>query len=308
MSTPLAHGHLERSHGVRIYWEQFGRGAVPAVFLHGGPGSGITSFYRSFFDPAINSVVAFDQRGCGRSTPSAVDDPPSLAHNNTQALIDDIEALREHLGIEQWIVAGLSWGSTLGLAYAEVHPERVIGLALGAVTTTSRSEVEWITQDLRRVFPDEWSQLARAAAPRSSERVVDALYRAVTSADSEERDRAAIAWGRWENTHGSLDPNFSPDTRWNDPRKRLELATLVLHYWSHHGFLGEAGILENIARIAMVPGVMVHGRRDLSSSMSVPFDLHQAWTASRLVQVPDEGHGGPQTVRLLREAIRTMST
>ena len=306
--TATTQGLLERPGRVRVYWEQFGHGRTPAVFLHGGPGSGISDFYRTFFDPDLHTVVAFDQRGCGRSTPSVADDLSALAHNDTQTLIDDIEALRAHAGFDRWIVVGLSWGSTLALAYAESHPERVIGLALGVVTTTSRSEVEWITQDLRRVFPDEWSRLETAAAPRPSERVIDALYRAITDPEPELRDRAAIAWGHWENTHGSLDPNYAPDPRWEDPHKRLELATLILHYWSHHGFLGDAGIMEHIDRLATVPGLMVHGRRDLSSSMSVPFDLHRMWPASELVQIPDEGHGGPQTVHVLREAIRTMST
>ena len=300
-------GLLERPGGVRLYWERYGRGSVPAVFLHGGPGSGISDLYRTFFDEEVNSVLAFDQRGCGRSTPSVGDDLASLTHNNTQTLIEDIEALREHFGFEEWIVVGLSWGATLALAYAQSHPERTTGLALGAVTTTSRAEVEWITQDLRRVFPAEWSELERAASARPSERVVDALYRAITSDDPDVRHRAAAAWGRWENTHASLDPNFSHDPRWDDPAKCVELATLVLHYWAHHAFLGEAGILENMGKLAAVPGVMVHGRRDLSSSMSVPFDLHEAWPASEFVQVADEGHGGPETVRLLREAISRMS-
>jgi len=305
--TPTAHSYLERPPKVRIYWEQFGSGPVPALFLHGGPGSGISDFYRTFFDPALNSVVAFDQRGCGRSTPSVADDLASLAHNNTQMLIDDIESLRERVGFDQWIVVGLSWGATLALAYAEAHPERVTSLALGAVTTTSRADVEWITQDLRRVFPEEWSQLESSAAPRPSERVIDALYRAITSPDPRVRDSAAVAWGRWENTHGSLDPNFSVDTRWEDPRKRIELATLTLHYWSNHAFLGDAGILENTERLATVPGLMVHGCRDLSSSMSVPFDLQRAWPSSELIQVRNEGHGGPEIVGLLRDAVRRMS-
>ncbi len=251
--------------------------------------------------------MAFDQRGCGRSTPSVADDLSSLQSNTTQTQIEDIEALREQAGVERWLVVGLSWGATLALAYAEAHPGRVSGLALGAVTTTSHAEVEWITRDLRRVFPEEWEQLERVAEPRPAERVVDALYRAITSDDEAVRDRAAQAWGRWENTHGSLDPNFSPDRRWDDPRTRIELATLILHYWSHDAFLGAAGILQGIDRLAAIPGVLVHGRRDLSSSMSVPFDLHRAWSASRLIPILDEGHGGPTMVRELREAVRRMS-
>lgn len=300
-------GFLERPGGVRLFWERFGRGGTAALFLHGGPGSGLGDFYRSYFDPEVNTVVAFDQRGCGRSTPSAADDLSSLGSNTIQALIDDIEALREHVGVDSWIVVGLSWGATLALAYAETHPERVAGLVLSAVTTTSRTEVEWITQDLRRVFPVEWSELEAAARPEPGERVIDALYRAVTSDDATERERASIAWGRWEDTHGSLAPDFSPDPRWQDPRKRLELATLVLHYWSHHAFLGDAGILDRVDRLAGIPGRMVHGRRDLSSSMSVPFDLHVAWPDSELVQIEDEGHFGPRIYDATRSNIRVLS-
>lgn len=300
-------GYLERPGGVRLFWERFGRGRATALFLHGGPGSGLSDSYRSYFDPEVNTVVGFDQRGCGRSTPSAADDLSSLGSNTTQALIDDIEALREHVGVDSWIVVGLSWGATLALAYAETHPTRVAGLVLSAVTTTSRAEVEWITQDLRRVFPVEWSELEAAAQPEPGERVIDALYRAVTSNDPTERERAAIAWGHWEDTHGSLGPNFSPDPRWQDPRKRLELATLVLHYWSHHAFLGDAGILDHVDRLAGIPGRMVHGRRDLSSSMSVPFDLNRAWAGSRLVQIEDEGHFGPRILEATRSNIRALS-
>lgn len=300
-------GYLDRPGGVRLFWERFGTGPVPALFLHGGPGSGLNSFYRSYFDPDVNTVVAFDQRGCGRSTPSAAADLDSLAHNTTHELVADIEALRELAGIDRWVVVGLSWGATLALAYAEAHPERVAGLALGAVTTTSRAEVEWITQDLRHVFPAQWSELAASADPAAGERVIDALYRGVTSSNPNERDRAAIAWGRWEDTHGSLAPNFSPDPRWQDPRKRLEVATLVLHYWSHHAFLGDVGILENIGRLAGIPGLMVHGDRDLNSSMSVPFDLQRAWPGSRLTQVAEEGHFGPQILELVRANIRQLS-
>lgn len=264
--------------------------------------------YRSYFDPEINTVITFDQRGCGRSSPSAAEDIASLNSNTTHELIGDIEALRTLAGLDRWIVVGLSWGATLALAYAEAHPNRVIGLALGAVTTTSRSEVEWITQDLRHLFPDEWSELAAAANPEPGERLIDALYRSVISSEPQDRERAAIAWSRWEDTHVSLDPNFSPDPRWQNDRKRLEIATLVLHYWSNHAFLGDTGILDNVGRLVDIPGSMVHGRRDLSSSMSIPFDLQRAWPGSRLTQVKDEGHFGPGIFTAIRENIRALST
>ncbi len=307
MTVPTTHGFLERPGEVQIFWQRHGCGMTPALFLHGGPGSGSSDSFHAFFDPELHCAFTFDQRGCGRSTPSAADDLASLPLNTTQTLIEDIEVLRERFGVDRWIVVGLSWGATLALAYAERQPQRVTGLVLGAVTTTSRAEVEWITEDLRRVFPREWAELERAAAPRHGERIVDALYRAITSADPEARDRAAIAWGRWEDTHPSLDPAFSPDPRWEDPRKRVELATLILHYWSHHAFLGDSGILDRVERLSAIPGLLVHGRRDLSSSSSVPFDLHRAWPASTLIEVPDEGHGGPQIVEALRDGVRRMS-
>jgi proline iminopeptidase len=248
-----------------------------------------------------------DQRGCGRSVPSAADDLGSLRNNTTPTLIEDIEALRERVGVDRWLVVGLSWGSTLALAYAQSHPERVSGLVLGAVTTTSRAEVEWITQDLRRVFPQQWERLARAAQPRPGERLIDALYRGITSTDPAVRERTAIAWGQWEDTHPSLDPNFSPSPRWQDPRTRLEVATLVLHYWSHHGFLSDAGIMDRIHRLAGIPGIMIHGRLDLSSPMSVPYDLRRAWPSSTLIEIDDEGHFGNRMSRAVTGAVAELS-
>lgn len=303
----LEEGLLDRPDGARLHWERYGTGPVAALFLHGGPGSGLSTHHRTYFDPAANTVVALDQRGCGRSTPSVVDDVDSLHRNTTAALIDDIEALREHAGIERWLVVGLSWGATLALAYAESHPDRVVGLVLGAVTTTSREEVEWITQDLRHVFPRQWEKLAMAAEPRPGERLIDALYRGITDPDPAVRERTAIAWGEWEDTHPSLDPHFSPSPAWHDPRKRLEMATLVLHYWSHHGFLGDAGIVDRVDRLGETPGVMVHGRLDLSSSMSVPFDLNRAWPSSVLIEVEDEGHFGSRILRAVTDAIARFS-
>ncbi|BDZ47301.1 alpha/beta fold hydrolase [Naasia aerilata] len=308
MSGAAQHeGLLERPDGARIWWERWGGGPVPALFLHGGPGSGLSEHHRAYFDPEVNTVVGLDQRGCARSTPSAADDLEALGRNTTQTLLADIEALRDQQGVDSWLVVGLSWGATLALAYAEAHPDRVSGLVLGAVTTTSRSEVEWITQDLRHVFPREWEQLREAADPAEGERVVDALYRRITGPDPSAREAAAIAWGAWENTHGSLDPGFAPDPRWQDPHKRREVATLVLHYWSHSAFLGDAGILDRADRLAGIPGVLVHGRRDLSSSLSVPYDLQRSWPEAELIVVDDEGHYGPAIFAAVRRGVSRLS-
>lgn len=303
----LAEGLLDRPGGTRLYWERYGSGSTPALFLHGGPGSGLGTHHRSFFDPELHTLYAMDQRGCGRSTPSVVDDLESLRDNTTAQLIDDIEALREHVGVEQWLVVGLSWGATLSLAYAQSHSDRVSGLVLGAVTITSRDQVEWITQDLRRVFPRQWDELVQAAAPRAGERVIDALYRGITSHDLADRERTARAWAAWEDSHPSLDPHFSPAPRWADLRKRLEISTLVLHYWSHHALLGDAGIMDKVDRLREIPGVMVHGRRDLGSTFSVPYDLHRSWPTSTLIQVDDEGHFGDEIFAAVADAVKTLS-
>jgi proline iminopeptidase len=303
----VVRGVLPRPGGTRIYWERFGTGPVPALFLHGGPGSGLAEHHRSYFDPTIHAVFGMDQRGCGRSSPSAADDLDSLATNTTAALLEDVEALRRRHDVERWLVVGLSWGATLALAYAEQHPERVTALVLGAVTTTSTHEVAWITEDLRHVFPRQWDRLAEAAAARPGERLVDALYRGITSRDAGEREATAVAWAEWEDVHGSLDPNFPPAERWQDPHTRLEVATLVLHYWSLSAFLGDAGILEGVDRLSGIPGVLVHGRRDLASGMSVPWDLHRRWPGSELQEIPEEGHFGPEIFRGVRDAVSRLS-
>jgi proline iminopeptidase len=225
--------------------------------------------------------------------------PEVLDENTTQRLIGDIEALREHLGIERWLVVGVSWGSTLALAYAEAHPDRVEGLALLAVTSTSREEVDWITDGVARLFPEARERLVVAAEPQPGERVVEAVARRVRSTDPKVRELVATAWAAWEATHVSLDPGFSPGEVVVD----LNKATLVTHYWANDAFLGPTGILDGIAALQDVPGVLIHGRRDVSSPVVTAWRLHRAWPASDLRIVEDEGHGGPRMWELLVEAI-----
>ncbi|WP_245723544.1 alpha/beta fold hydrolase [Paramicrobacterium humi] len=238
-------------------------------------------------------VVSLDQRGCGRSRPLASEDVARLRTNTTQGLIRDLERLRQHVGVGEWLVVGLSWGSTLALAYAEEHPHRVTEIVLGAVTTTSRSEVEWITQDLRHLFPREWDEFARASGARQGERLIDAYYERITDPDPAVRAAAAHAWCVWEDAHVSLAPSSRPDPRFEDEATRLLLATLVIHNWKHAAFVDPPGIVGALERIAHIPAVLVHGRLDVSSVLSVPWELHKRWPASRLVIVDDEGHFGP---------------
>jgi proline iminopeptidase len=299
----LRTGHLPVADGNELYYEAYGVPDGPAVlWLHGGPGSGAGTAYRRRVDPARQQAITFDQRGCGRSRPLVTERLDLLDANTTTAQIGDIEALREHLGIERWTVTGASWGTTLALAYAQAHPERVTRLALFAVTTTSTAEVEWITESMGRVFPREWEEFARAVDRRPGERLVDAYARALRDPDADVRERAATAWGRWEDTHVSLAPGWEPDPRWQDAPVRDVLATLVTHYWSHSGFGGDE-ILGRTDRLAGIPGTLIHGRRDVSSPVVTAWELHRAWPGSELI-VLDEGHGGPESIAALERAIR----
>lgn len=305
---PHASGWVTRPDGARIRWEASGhpRG-IPALYLHGGPGGGLgAGGYRRRFDPDRYLIVGVDQRGCGASTPSAVDDLDRLDGNRTDALIGDLEAVRAHLGIEAWLLHGVSWGSTLAVAYALAHPERVTGVVNAAVTTTSRAEVDWITETVGVLFPEEWERFA--AARRPGERCVEAYARLLRDPDPHVRAEAAQAWDRWERVHVSLDPRRPADAtsvaQPADPaevRRREVFATLVTHYWAHDGFL-DPPILARAGELAGIPAMLIHGRHDVSGPAATAWRLHHAWPGSRLRIVETEGHGGPQMMELVAGA------
>ena len=303
---PFDHGLLDVGADV-IYWETSGNpDGKPVVYLHGGPGSGLGSgSYRGWLDPEHHLVVGLDQRGCGRSRPLAIHALDRLGHNTTPALIGDLEALRGHLGIERWLVAGVSWGTTLALAYAQAHPDRVTELVLMAVTTTSRAEVDWLTETMGNVFPEAWTEFDAASGRAPGERIVEAYARRLARGDPEDRERAAAAWDAWENTHIRLDPHWRPGPLHADPQARATFATLVTHYWAHDAFLtGGEEILQRVDRLAGIPAVLVHGRHDISGPVVTAWRLHARWPASRLVVVESEGHGGPLLVHQMALAVR----
>ena len=288
-------GHLRVKDGNEIYWELSGHpDGKPVVFLHGGPGAGITGGYRKHFDPAGYLIVGFEQRGCGRSIPSAAAPGSDLSGNTTPAIISDMEELRCFLGVEKWMLLGVSWGTTLALAYAQAHPERVSEMILAAVTATTDEEVEWITETMGRIFPAQWESFRAAAAAAPGERLIDAYYRLITHPDPAVRARAAEDWCRWEDVHVSLDARATPDPRFQNPEFRDTFATLVIHYWKHAGFAGPDGIFSRMERLHGIPAVLIHGRLDVSSPLSTAWRLHQAWPGSELIVVEDEGHGGPK--------------
>jgi proline iminopeptidase len=290
---PYDRGMLAAGDGQELYWEACGSpGGKPAVVLHGGPGSGCTPAMRRVFDPAAYRVVLFDQRGCGRSRPHAADPAADLSVNTTGHLLGDIERLRRHLGVERWLVFGGSWGSTLALAYAERHPDRVSEVVLVAVATTRRHEVDWITRRVGRLFPEAWARFRDGVPEADRDGDLAAAYaRLLADPDPAVRERAARDWCRWEDTHVSLRPGHRPNPRYDDPVFRMAFARLVTHYWSHAAFLEDGVLLEEVGRLAGIPGVLIHGRLDVSSPLDIPWELARAWPGAELVAVDQAGHG-----------------
>ena len=278
---------------MNLYWECSGNpDGRPAVFIHGGPGSGSTPQNRRYFDPSIFRIVVFDQRGCGRSRPRALSEA-DLKTNTTHHLIEDLERLRIYLAIDRWTVLGVSWGTTLGLAYAETHPRRVEALILALVTTTSRREVRWLTHDVGRIFPQQWERFASVTCnPEERLKLPEVYASLLFDADAAVRHHAALEWCAWEAAHVSLAPGYMPNARFNDPEFRLLFARLVTHYWSHAAFLDDEQLLNNARRLDGIPGFLIHGRHDLSTPLETAWLLHKRWRTSDLRILDDTGHGG----------------
>ena len=289
---PYDRGMLDVGDGYRLYWEVCGRpDGKPAVVLHGGPGSGCTLDARRYFDPNAYRVVLFDQRGCGRSTPQASQPHADLSANTTGHLLADIELLREHLGIEGWMVFGGSWGSTLALGYAQRNTRRVTEMVLAGVTTTSRWEIDWITEGVRILLPEQWARF-RAGVPEAhgDDTLIDAYHRRLFSDDPDVRAKAARDWCDWETAVVAVHPNHTPHPRYDRPDFRLGFARLVTHYWRHGAWLDDGELLRNAGCLAAVPGVLIHGRLDLGSPLITAWKLAQAWSGSELVIVSEAGH------------------
>ena len=295
---PYETGMLSVGDGNDIYWEACGNpDGIPALAVHGGPGSGCVPGMRLPFNPALYRVVLFDQRGCGRSTPHAGDPTVDLSTNMTDRLIADMELLRVHLEVDRWVVAGWSWGTTLALAYAEEHPQRVAALVLTSVTTTTRQEVQWVTRDVGRLFPAEWTRF-RDGLPEAdrSGSIVDAYARLLNDADAAIREKAAQDWCDWEESHVNLGPEPRANLRYSDPRFRMCFARLVTHYWRHAAWRAEGELLRNVERIAHIPAALIHGRLDVSSPPDIAWQLAQAWPGAQLEIVAGAGHSAGGTM------------
>ena len=285
---PFDTGRLKVSPIHELYYEQVGNPTgKPAVFLHGGPGGGIGTDYRRYFDPEVYRVVLFDQRGSGKSTP-----PASLEENTTWHLVSDIEQLREHLGINTWQVFGGSWGSTLALAYAETHPDRASELVLRGIFLCRPKEIQWFYQEgASAIFPDVWEEYLKVVPEAERADMVSAYYRRLTSEDGSVRLEAARAWSIWEGSTSKLffDPKMIE--KFADPEFALAFARIECHYFMNNAFFNSDNyLIENVKKLRDIPSVIVQGRYDVVCPMMSAWDLHRAWPEAQLHIIPDAGH------------------
>ena len=304
-------GFLNVGDGQTVFWESWGRvTGKPALFLHGGPGSGCGQTAKQFFDQSAYRVVQFDQRGCGGSTPHASKTPVDLSTNTTWHLLADIEILRDHLGIDRWLVLGGSWGSTLALAYAERFPQRVTAVVLFSVTMTTAEEIEWITGGVGMFFPDAYARFRDGAGSADSLDIVRAYHRLLMDPDPAIHEQAASDWCAWEAAVVAMSAKDDPHPRYQDPSFRLGFARLVTHYWGHKAWLDDDGVLLRQAdQLADIPGILIHGRLDIGSPLITAWKVHKVWPRSELLIVDRAGHGSGQSgmSSAIREATDRLS-
>ncbi|KCZ91035.1 prolyl aminopeptidase [Hyphomonas jannaschiana VP2] len=272
-----------------IYWEESGNPkGVPVIALHGGPGGGSSPEMRRFFDPERYRIFLFDQRGCGRSTPHS-----ELRENTTWDLVDDIEALRDHVGVNQWLVFGGSWGSTLSLAYGVTHPDRTLGLVLRGIFLVSKPEVQWFYQSgASRLFPDAYDRYIAPIPEDERDDLLMAFHRRLTGDDRQTRIEAARAWSRWEGETLSIKGPLTTPPRFNEDDFVDAFARIECHYFVNRGFFASDNwLLEQCAeKLKDIPGVIVHGRYDVVTPLSTAWALSKAWPKAELHIVPDAGH------------------
>jgi proline iminopeptidase len=285
---PFDRGRLKVSALHEIYYEQCGNpNGKPVVVLHGGPGGGISPMLRLMHDPSVYRVILFDQRGCGASTPYA-----ELRENTTWDLVEDIEKLRIHLGIERWQVVGGSWGSTLALAYAEQHPARVTELILRGIFLLRKSEIDWFYQSgASSIFPEQWQSFLAPIPDAERGDLVSAYYKRLTGSDVAAQKHCAKAWSQWEGSTLSLLPDEARVSRFGDDYFAVAFARIECHYFKHAGFFDEDGLLlKRAAALKDIPGIIIQGRYDIVTPAVSAFELAQAWPNAKFVIVPDAGH------------------
>ncbi|MDH5395756.1 MAG: prolyl aminopeptidase [Gammaproteobacteria bacterium] len=283
------HIHVDAPHS--IYVEESGNPeGIPVLFVHGGPGAGCEAYHRSFFDPNVYRIILFDQRGAGRSTPHA-----ELDGNNTQALVADMENIREALGINRWVLFGGSWGSTLSLVYAETFSDRVMGLIVRGIFLCRQKEIDWFYQQgADRIFPDYWQDYLAPIPEEERGNLVSAYYKRLTSDNEIARMNAAKAWSVWEGRTATLKQNKNVINHFSDVHTALSLARIECHYFINSSFLEENQILNNANKLQNIPGVIVQGRYDLICPMESAWELHKAWPKAEFKIIGDAGHSATE--------------
>lgn len=296
---------LATGDGNFLYWEQCGNpDGIPAVVVHGGPGQGCSVGMRRAVDPERYRLILFDQRNCGRSRPHAGDPATDLRRNTTDHLVSDMELLRGHVGVPRWVVAGGSWGTTLALAYAERHPHRVLGMQLVSITTARRAEIDWLYRGAGRFFPEAWARFrdARYRAPTDSEPPIEDLLldygRRTADPDPAVRAASAAAWLAWEDAVISLEFAGNPGQFSDRPDDAaVAFVRLCAHYYGNGAFLDDGALIRDAHRLAGIPGVLVHGRADLSCPATTAYELATAWPDAELHIVDTSGHTGSPAMR-----------
>jgi proline iminopeptidase len=296
---PYDHGLLDVGDGNLIYWETSGNpDGKPALMVHGGPGQGTVPGMRRMFDPRRYRAVLFDQRGCGRSTPHASDPATDMRHNTTDHLVRDMERIREHLGIERWLLTGGSWGTTLALVYAQCHPERVSEIMLSAISTTRRSEIDWLYRGVGRFFPEEWERFRAGSGTDRGDDLVAAYARLMEDPDPRVRNQAASSWRTWEDVVLSLEPNAKPPVRGAQPDDdTLAFVRICTHYYANAGWLEENAVIDAAKTLAGIPCVLIHGRLDLSCPVMTAWELARSWPGAELLIDDHSGHRGSDAKR-----------
>ena len=285
---PYRTGRLRVSELHELYYEECGNPqGKPAVFLHGGPGAGADVRARRFFDPKAYRIIVFDQRGCGRSRPHA-----SLIDNTTWHLVEDIEKLRVHLGVDRWLVFGGSWGSTLALAYAQTHPDRVSELVLRGIFLLRQWELKWFYQSgASALFPEFFADYVAVIPESERGDLINAFYKRLTGSDADVQLTAARAWSTWEAATSFLSIDHESLRRWGAADFAIAVARIECHYFVNKGFLKcESQLLDDIDRIRSIPAVIVQGRYDVVCPMKTAWDLHLAWPQAEFRIAPDAGH------------------
>ncbi len=289
-----------------LYLEESGNpDGIPVLFVHGGPGAGCESYHRRFFDPNLYRIILFDQRGSGRSTPHA-----ELGGNNTQALVADMEVIREKLNINRWVLFGGSWGSTLSLVYAQTHTDRVMGLIVRGIFLTRQKEIDWFYQEgASRILPDYWQDFIAPIDKSERGNLLNAYYEKLTGKNEIAQMQAAKAWSIWEGRTATLKQNKNVIEHFGSTHTALSLARIECHYFMHDSFLEENQILNNADKLKNITGIIVQGRYDLICPMESAWDLHQAWPSSTLKIIADAGHSAtePSTMDALVTATDEMA-